>query len=71
MFDGGLAETPGWGPSSRLILFVLFFYLMLIPFHFLFVSWGRLASGRPLGMRAHPAAGRTDQDDLYRPSPRC
>ena len=45
----GLAETATLGAflSQDLILFVLFFDLMLIPFYFLFGSWGTEHEGRP------------------------
>ena len=41
----GLAETATLGAfmAQDLILFVLFFDLMLIPFYFLFGSWGEAA----------------------------
>ena len=45
----GLAETAVLGAflAQDLILFVLFFDLMLIPFYFLFGSWGTEHEGRP------------------------
>jgi NADH-quinone oxidoreductase subunit M len=45
----GLAETAVLGAflAQDLILFVLFFDLMLIPFYFLFGSWGTEHAGRP------------------------
>jgi NADH-quinone oxidoreductase subunit M len=45
----GLAETSVLGAflAQDLILFVLFFDLMLIPFYFLFGSWGTEHPGRP------------------------
>jgi NADH-quinone oxidoreductase subunit M len=45
----GLAETAVLGAflAQDLILFVLFFDLMLIPFYFLFGSWGQPHEGRP------------------------
>jgi NADH-quinone oxidoreductase subunit M len=45
----GLAETAVLGAflAQDLILFVLFFDLMLIPFYFLFGSWGKEHPGRP------------------------
>jgi NADH-quinone oxidoreductase subunit M len=45
----GLAETATLGAflAQDLILFVLFFDLMLIPFYFLFGSWGSEHPGRP------------------------
>src|SRR5262249_5936328 len=45
----GLAETAVLGAflAQDLILFVLFFDLMLIPFYFLFGSWGIEHPGRP------------------------
>jgi NADH:ubiquinone oxidoreductase subunit 5 (subunit L)/multisubunit Na+/H+ antiporter MnhA subunit len=45
----GLAETAVLGAfvAQDLILFVLFFDLMLIPFYFLFGSWGQEHPGRP------------------------
>ncbi len=45
----GLAETATLGAflAQDLILFVLFFDLMLIPFYFLFGSWGTQHPGRP------------------------
>src|SRR5215207_35899 len=45
----GLAETAVLGAfcAQDLILFVLFFDLMLIPFYFLFGSWGQEHEGRP------------------------
>jgi NADH-quinone oxidoreductase subunit M len=45
----GLAETATLGAflAQDLILFVLFFDLMLIPFYFLFGSWGTEHEGRP------------------------
>jgi NADH-quinone oxidoreductase subunit M len=45
----GLAETAVLGTfcAQDLILFVLFFDLMLIPFYFLFGSWGEEHPGRP------------------------
>ena len=45
----GLAETATLGAflAQDLILFVLFFDLMLIPFYFLFGSWGTEHPGRP------------------------
>ena len=45
----GLAETAVLGAflAQDLILFVLFFDLMLIPFYFLFGSWGEEHPGRP------------------------
>jgi len=45
----GLAETAVLGAflAQDLILFVLFFDLMLIPFYFLFGSWGSEHPGRP------------------------
>jgi NADH-quinone oxidoreductase subunit M len=45
----GLAETATLGAflAQDLILFVLFFDLMLIPFYFLFGSWGEEYPGRP------------------------
>src|SRR5690349_10278887 len=45
----GLAETAVLGAfcAQDLILFVLFFDLMLIPFYFLFGSWGIVHPGRP------------------------
>jgi NADH-quinone oxidoreductase subunit M len=45
----GLAETAVLGAflAQDLILFVLFFDLMLIPFYFLFGSWGTVHEGRP------------------------
>jgi NADH-quinone oxidoreductase subunit M len=45
----GLAETAVLGAfcAQDLILFVLFFDLMLIPFYFLFGLWGTEHSGRP------------------------
>jgi NADH-quinone oxidoreductase subunit M len=45
----GLAETAVLGAfcAQDLILFVLFFDLMLIPFYFLFGSWGTEHTGRP------------------------
>ena len=45
----GLAETAVLGAflAQDLILFVLFFDLMLIPFYFLFGSWGTEHQGRP------------------------
>jgi NADH-quinone oxidoreductase subunit M len=45
----GLAETSTLGAflAQDLILFVLFFDLMLIPFYFLFGSWGTEHEGRP------------------------
>ena len=45
----GLAETAVLGAfcAQDLILFVLFFDLMLIPFYFLFGSWGTVHPGRP------------------------
>ncbi len=45
----GLAETATLGAflAQDLILFVLFFDLMLIPFYFLFGSWGVEHPGRP------------------------
>src|SRR3954462_6856459 len=45
----GLAETAVLGAflAQDLILFVLFFDLMLIPFYFLFGSWGIEHAGRP------------------------
>ena len=45
----GLAETAVLGAfcAQDLILFVLFFDLMLIPFYFLFGSWGTEHPGRP------------------------
>jgi NADH-quinone oxidoreductase subunit M len=48
----GLAQTSVLGAflAQDLILFVLFFDLMLIPFYFLFGSWGR-ASGSARGGR--------------------
>ena len=38
----GLAETAALGAflAQDLLLFVLFFDLMLVPFYFLFGSWG-------------------------------
>ena len=49
VFHMGLAETAVLGAfmAQDLILFVLFFDLMLIPFYFLFGSWGEEHSGRP------------------------
>src|SRR3954453_16737448 len=45
----GVAETAVLGAflAQDLILFVLFFDLMLIPFYFLFGSWGTEHPGRP------------------------
>jgi NADH-quinone oxidoreductase subunit M len=45
----GIAETAVLGAfcAQDLILFVLFFDLMLIPFYFLFGSWGSEHPGRP------------------------
>jgi NADH-quinone oxidoreductase subunit M len=45
----GLAESAVLGAfvAQDLILFVLFFDLMLIPFYFLFGSWGQPHEGRP------------------------
>jgi NADH-quinone oxidoreductase subunit M len=45
----GLAQTSVLGAflAQDLILFVLFFDLMLIPFYFLFGSWGTEHPGRP------------------------
>jgi NADH-quinone oxidoreductase subunit M len=45
----GLAETAVLGAflAQDLILYVLFFDLMLIPFYFLFGSWGTEHPGRP------------------------
>ncbi|HEX3561507.1 MAG TPA: NADH-quinone oxidoreductase subunit M [Solirubrobacterales bacterium] len=45
----GLAETAVLGAflAQDLILFILFFDLMLIPFYFLFGSWGTEHPGRP------------------------
>src|SRR3954452_18050372 len=45
----GIAETAVLGAflAQDLILFVLFFDLMLIPFYFLFGSWGTEHPGRP------------------------
>src|SRR3954467_5180730 len=45
----GLAESAVLGAflAQDLILFVLFFDLMLIPFYFLFGSWGKEHPGRP------------------------
>jgi NADH-quinone oxidoreductase subunit M len=45
----GLAESAVLGAflAQDLILFVLFFDLMLIPFYFLFGSWGTDHPGRP------------------------
>jgi NADH-quinone oxidoreductase subunit M len=45
----GLGETAVLGAfcAQDLILFVLFFDLMLIPFYFLFGSWGEEHPGRP------------------------
>ncbi len=45
----GLAETAVLGAflAQDLILFVLFFDLMLIPFYFIFGSWGTEHPGRP------------------------
>jgi NADH-quinone oxidoreductase subunit M len=45
----GLAETATLGAflAQDLILFVLFFDLMLIPFYFLFGIWGTVHPGRP------------------------
>ncbi len=45
----GLAETAVLGAflAQDLILFVLFFDLMLIPFYFLFGVWGKEHPGRP------------------------
>jgi NADH-quinone oxidoreductase subunit M len=45
----GLAETATLGAflAQDLILFVLFFDLMLIPFYFLFGAWGEEYPGRP------------------------
>ena len=45
----GLAETATLGAllAQDLILFVLFFDLMLIPFYFLFGAWGSEHPGRP------------------------
>ena len=45
----GLAETATLGAflAQDLILFVLFFDLMLIPFYFLFGAWGTEHPGRP------------------------
>jgi NADH-quinone oxidoreductase subunit M len=45
----GLGETAVLGAflAQDLILFVLFFDLMLIPFYFLFGSWGQEHPGRP------------------------
>jgi NADH-quinone oxidoreductase subunit M len=44
----GLAETAALGAflAQDLLLFVLFFDLMLIPFYFLFGSWGEEHAGR-------------------------
>jgi NADH-quinone oxidoreductase subunit M len=45
----GIAETATLGAflAQDLLLFVLFFDLMLIPFYFLFGSWGEEHPGRP------------------------
>ncbi len=45
----GIAETATLGAflAQDLLLFVLFFDLMLIPFYFLFGSWGTEHPGRP------------------------
>src|SRR3954453_1331197 len=57
----GLAETAVLGAflAQDLILFVPFFDLMLIPFYFLFGSWGTEHPGRPEGdegpIRPQPA----------------
>ena len=47
----GLAETATLGAflAQDLLLFVLFFDLMLIPFYFLFGSWGEDAAAEPNG----------------------
>ncbi|MGZ5340935.1 MAG: complex I subunit 4 family protein, partial [Solirubrobacterales bacterium] len=50
----GLAETATLGAflAQDLLLFVLFFDLMLIPFYFLFGSWGEDAEAGPGGVPA-------------------
>ena len=56
------AETATLGSflSQDLLLFVLFFDLMLVPFYFLFGAWGWTARRRPDG-----AAGDAEDDDLH------
>ena len=56
----GLAETATLGAflAQDLILFVLFFDLMLIPFYFLFGSWGTEHPGGPRRTRARSARSR-------------
>ena len=55
----GLAETAVLGAflAQDLILFVLFFDLMLIPFYFLFGSWGTEHEGAP--RRTRDRSGRS------------
>ena len=59
----GLAETATLGAflAQDLLLFVLFFDLMLIPFYFLFGSWGSEHPGRDWEKPIKPDAG-DDQD---------
>ena len=61
----GLAETAVLGAflAQDLILFVLFFDLMLIPFYFLFGLGNGTSGPRRGGRGADPAAARGDQDD--------
>jgi NADH-quinone oxidoreductase subunit M len=56
----GLAETATLGAflAQDLILFVLFFDLMLIPFYFLFGSWGQDVDADPSGTPGPITASR-------------
>ena len=58
------AETATLGSflSQDLLLFVLFFDLMLVPFYFLFGAWG---VDRTRRRRADGAAGDAEDDDLH------
>ena len=64
----GLAETATLGAflAQDLLLFVLFFDLMLIPFYFLFGSWGTDAAGdEAAGTRAVTASQATIKMIVY------
>jgi len=57
----GIAETATLGAflAQDLLLFVLFFDLMLIPFYFLFGSWGKEHPGRDWEGPVRPTPPRT------------
>jgi NADH-quinone oxidoreductase subunit M len=64
----GLAETAALGAflAQDLILFVLFFDLMLIPFYFLFGAWGKESAGAgPGGEGSVTPAGAVTKMIVY------